>query len=70
MKSAPQLMATRKLSAPEAQDVLRRVREQIWILPGFQEQLVIWGICQYNVTPENGIYKNWRIMLNNNLNHA
>lgn len=60
-------MAARQLSATEALDIVRRAREQVWINPGFQEQLVIWGICQYNVTPDNGIYKNWRMKLENTL---
>ena len=60
-------MATRRISATEAQDSLRRIREQVWIRPGFQEQLVLWGICQYNVTPDNGVYKKWRMKIENNL---
>ena len=62
-------MATKKLSAPEAQDAVHRAREQIWINPGFQEQLVIWEICQYNVTPDNGVYKKWRMKLKDSLKH-
>ena len=63
-------MATRKLSAAEAQDEVRRARKQIWINAGFQEQLVIWEICQYNVTPDNGVYKKWRMKLENSLKHS
>jgi len=67
---AAYLMATRKLDATEAMDVVRRAREQVWFGGGFQEQLVIWGICQYNVTTDNGIYKNWRIQIENGLKRS
>ena len=35
-------------------------REQVWPNPGFQEQLVLFELCQYNPTPASGIYQNWR----------
>ncbi len=35
-------------------------REQVWPNPGFQEQLVLFELCQYNPTVTNGIYVNWR----------
>lgn len=67
---AAYLMASRQLNATDALDILRRAREQVWINPGFHEQLVIWGICRYNVTPDNGIYKNWRMKLENGLKNS
>lgn len=70
MRSTFQLMASRQNSAAEAQDVVRRAREQVWINPGFQEQLVLWGICQYNVTPDNGVYKKWRMKIDNALQRS
>lgn len=63
-------MATRRLSATEAQDVVRRAREQVWFRAGFQEQLVIWEICQYNVTKDNGVYKKWRMKLESSLRRS
>lgn len=63
-------MATRKLSATEAQEVVRRAREQVWFRPGFQEQLVMWGICQYNITPDNGVYKKWRMTVEGSLRRS
>ena len=60
-------MATKNFSATEAQDVVRRAREQVWFCPGFQEQLVIWGICRYNITPDNGVYKKWRMKIESSL---
>lgn len=63
-------MAAKQLNATEAQDVVRRAREQVWINPGFQEQLVIWGICGYNITPDNGIYRNWRMRLDQSLGRS
>lgn len=63
-------MATQQRNATEALDFIRRAREQVWIRPGFQEQLALWGICQYNVTPDNGIYKNWRMKIDNSLQRS
>ena len=63
-------MATQNRSATEAMDIVRRAREQVWINGGFQEQLVIWGICQYNITPDNGIYKNWRMKIDDALKRS
>lgn len=37
------------------------VREQVWINQGFQEQLVIFQIDQYDPHPEHGAYLGWRI---------
>ena len=64
------MMATQNVSAADAQDALRRVREQVWIKPGFLQQLVLWGICQYNVTPDNGVYKKWRMEIDNSLHRS
>jgi dual specificity phosphatase 12 len=36
------------------------VHDQIWPNPGFHEQLVLFELCQYNPSPSNGIYANWR----------
>lgn len=63
-------MASKQLSSAEAQDIVRRAREQVWINPGFQEQLGIWGICKYHVTPDNGVYKNWRMSLDKKLHRS
>jgi len=63
-------MTARQLSATQAQDVVRRAREQVWINPGFQEQLVLWGICQFNVTRDNGVYKKWRMKIDNALQRS
>jgi dual specificity phosphatase 12 len=35
-------------------------REQIWPNPGFQEQLILFELCQYAPSPSNGIYVSWR----------
>ncbi|KAF9651121.1 phosphatases II [Thelephora ganbajun] len=67
---AAYLMATKQMSATDAMDVVRRAREQVWINPGFQEQLAIWGMCQYNITPDNGIYRNWRMKIERALSSA
>lgn len=38
-------------------------REQIWVNPSFQEQLVLFELCQYNPGPANGVYQKWRLQL-------
>lgn len=38
-------------------------REQIWVNPSFQEQLVLFELCQYNPDPSNGVYQKWRLQL-------
>jgi hypothetical protein len=43
--------------------VLKRfaaAREQVWPNPGFQEQLVLFELCQYSPSPSCGIYTSWR----------
>lgn len=46
------------------------VREQIWPNPGFQEQLVLFELCQYAPSPSNGIYVQWRTNLDRRLRAA
>lgn len=48
------------IGASEALELVRKAREQIWVKPGFHEQLVIFGLCQYNPNPQDAIYRNWR----------
>lgn len=38
-------------------------RFQVWINPGFQEQLVLFEVCQYAPSPNEGVYKKWRYSL-------
>ncbi|KAI0796896.1 phosphatases II [Abortiporus biennis] len=57
---AAYLMYTQRISAGDAINVVRRAREQVWINPGFHEQLVLFEICQYNPTPSEGVYIRWR----------
>jgi dual specificity phosphatase 12 len=45
-------------------------REQIWPNPGFQEQLVLFELCQYAPSPYNGIYQSWRYKLDGRLRAA
>lgn len=42
-------------------------REQIWIAPGFVEQLVLFELCEYQPSYTNGIYVKWRHTLDNGL---
>lgn len=42
-------------------------RDQIWPNAGFQEQLVLWELCDYNPTPDNGFYRTWRLQLDRRL---
>ncbi|KII94940.1 hypothetical protein PLICRDRAFT_96332 [Plicaturopsis crispa FD-325 SS-3] len=58
------------MNASQALDMVRRRREQIWPNPGFVEQLVLFQLCQYNPTPSNGIYWNWRHQIERRLRAA
>jgi dual specificity phosphatase 12 len=42
-------------------------RGQIWPNAGFQEQLVLFELCQYKPSPSNGIYANWKTKLERRL---
>ncbi|EIN10884.1 phosphotyrosine protein [Punctularia strigosozonata HHB-11173 SS5] len=57
---AAYLMCTQRVNATTALDIVRRAREQIWVKAGLQEQLVLFEVCQYNPTPQDGIYRKWR----------
>jgi dual specificity phosphatase 12 len=35
-------------------------RDQIWVNPGFQEQLYLFELCQYAPHPGHGVYQNYR----------
>ncbi|CCM05569.1 uncharacterized protein FIBRA_07796 [Fibroporia radiculosa] len=57
---AAYLMYSRRIPPMEALDVIRQTREQIWINPGFTEQLVLFELCRYAPSPSEGIYVKWR----------
>ncbi|EGO02170.1 hypothetical protein SERLA73DRAFT_177969 [Serpula lacrymans var. lacrymans S7.3] len=57
---AAYLMCTRRIRSTQALDIIRQAREQIWLNPGFQEQLVLFEVCQYAPSPSCGVYTNWR----------
>lgn len=57
---AAYLMWSRRINATQALEAVRRAREQVWPNPGFQEQLVVYELCQYAPSPSCGIYQNWR----------
>jgi len=48
------------MSTTDAINVVRRASEQVWIKPGFQEQLILFQLCQYTPSPNGGIYQRWR----------
>ena len=60
---------------PTTEQILQQLRtgvanlpvKQIWVNPGFQEQLVLYELCQYAPSQSNGIYVSWRHKLNNRL---
>jgi len=54
------LMYSRRISPAAAIEEVRKTREQIWINPGFHQQLVLFELCRYNPSPSEGIYVNWR----------
>jgi dual specificity phosphatase 12 len=53
-------MWSRRVSAPEAMDMVRRSREQIWLNESFQYQLSLFELCRYAPSMEEGIYVRWR----------
>ncbi|KAH9977443.1 protein-tyrosine phosphatase-like protein [Russula vinacea] len=54
------VMWSRRVSAPEAMDIVRRSREQIWLNDSFQYQLSLFELCRYAPSMEEGIYVRWR----------
>ncbi|KAL1675402.1 protein-tyrosine phosphatase-like protein [Schizophyllum commune] len=69
---AAYLMWSRRISATQALEETRRgeARDQIWPNPGFQEQLVLFELCQYAPSRSNGIYSSWRTKLDRRLRAA
>lgn len=67
---AAYLMWSRRINATQALEEVRRARDQIWPNPGFQEQLVLFELCQYKPSPSNGIYSSWRTKLERRLRAA
>ncbi|KAF8261764.1 phosphatases II [Lactarius quietus] len=57
---AAYVMWSRRISAAEALDVVRRHREQIWPNAGFTEQLSLFEMCRYAPSMDEGIYVRWR----------
>ncbi|KAJ7284019.1 protein-tyrosine phosphatase-like protein [Mycena rebaudengoi] len=67
---AAYLMWAHRLSATKSLETVRRARDQIWPNAGFQEQLVLFELCQYAPSPHNGIYQSWRYKLDRQLRAA
>ncbi|KAJ6628847.1 protein-tyrosine phosphatase-like protein [Mycena sp. CBHHK59/15] len=67
---AAYLMWSHRISATKALETIRRARDQIWPNAGFQEQLVLFELCQYAPSPFNGIYQSWRLKLDRQLRAA
>ncbi|KAF9534728.1 protein-tyrosine phosphatase-like protein [Crepidotus variabilis] len=64
------MMWSRRIGVTHAMEMVRGARDQIWINPGFHEQLVLFELCQYSPSPSNGIYYNWRTKLDRRLREA
>ncbi|KZT29341.1 phosphatases II [Neolentinus lepideus HHB14362 ss-1] len=64
---AAYLMYSKHISATAALEEVRSAREQTWVNPGFQEQLVLFELCRYNPTSNDGIYLAWRHKITNQL---
>ncbi|KZT72545.1 phosphatases II [Daedalea quercina L-15889] len=64
---AAYLMWSKRLSPTDAIAEIRKTREQVWINPGFMEQLVLFELCQYAPSPQEGIYVKWRQRIERNL---
>jgi dual specificity phosphatase 12 len=56
-------MYSQGLSASQAQECVRAAHEQIWIRPGFVEQLVLFGLCGFAPDPARGYYHEWLVRL-------
>ncbi|KAJ7178951.1 protein-tyrosine phosphatase-like protein [Mycena filopes] len=67
---AAYLMWSHRISATKALETVRKARDQIWPNAGFQEQLVLFELCQYAPSPTNGIYRSWRYKLDGQLRAA
>ncbi|KNZ74835.1 Dual specificity protein phosphatase [Termitomyces sp. J132] len=67
---AAYLMWRRRVNTTEALEMVRAARDQIWPNPGFQEQLVLFELCQYAPSPSNGYYASWRVRLDRRLKAA
>jgi len=64
---AAYLMWRRRINSTAALELVRAARDQIWPNPGFQEQLVLFELCQYAPSPVNGYYTSWRVKLDRKL---
>ncbi|KAJ7598098.1 protein-tyrosine phosphatase-like protein [Mycena floridula] len=64
---AAYVMWARRMNATQALDFVRSIRDTIWPNAGFQEQLVLYELCQYQPSPYNDIYANWRTRLDRRL---
>ncbi|KAJ6515688.1 protein-tyrosine phosphatase-like protein [Mycena sanguinolenta] len=67
---AAYLMWSHRMNATKALETIRRARDQIWPNAGFQEQLVLFELCQYQPSPSNGIYQSWRYKIDRQLRAA
>ncbi|KAH9482754.1 Dual specificity protein phosphatase 1B [Psilocybe cubensis] len=67
---AAYLMYSRRINSTQALNIVRTARDHIWPNPGFQEQLVLFELCQYAPSRSNGIYVNWRTQLERRLRAA
>ncbi|KIY49394.1 phosphatases II [Fistulina hepatica ATCC 64428] len=63
------MWSRRTRNATEALDRVRRARDQIWVNPGFQEQLVLFELCDYQPAT-HPTYRNWRTQLDRRLRAA
>ncbi|KAJ7599520.1 protein-tyrosine phosphatase-like protein [Mycena floridula] len=64
------VMWARRMNATRALQFVRSLHEQSWPNAGFQEQLVLFELCQYDPRPSNSIYANWRGQLERSLRRA
>lgn len=64
---AAYLMYSQHIRAADAMEIVRRARDQVWINPGFQEQLVLFELCRYAPNPMCGFYNSWRTTIERRL---
>jgi hypothetical protein len=54
------VMQVFNMDATAAMDRVRKAHEPTWILPGVQEQLVLFKLCNFVPMPGVGCYDSWR----------
>ena len=64
----PHVFPRKHIDVPKCQNhTSQTAREQIWPNPGQHEQLVLFELCRYKPSDAEGIYRNWRMQIDQKL---